>query len=211
MNNQFDKTVFIVDDDSKIRDALQWLFESIQLPVETFISATHFLESYTFDRPGCLIIDVRMPSMGGLELLEQLKLKKCPLPVIVITGHGDIPMAVRAMKAGAVDFISKPFNDQYLIDLIQEIFNQKPLPNTAIPSEKMMECFTSLTPREREILLLLTEGKLNKQIAFDLSISISTVEITRSKIMKKMQAKTLAHLIRNYVLIENTALEQQPA
>lgn len=208
MNNQFDKTVFIVDDDSKIREALQWLFESIQLPVETFISATHFLENYTLDRPGCLIIDVRMPSMGGLELLEQLKLKKCPLPVIVITGHGDIPMAVRAMKAGAVDFISKPFNDQYLIDLIQEIFNQKPLPNTTIPSEKMMERYTSLTPREREILLLLTEGKLNKQIAFDLNISISTVEITRSKIMKKMEAKTLAHLIRNYVLIENTALEQ---
>lgn len=200
---KFNKTVFVVDDNCKIREVLQWLFESIEIPVETFTSADHFLENYNPERPGCLITDVRMPGMNGLELLSHLKLKNSQLPVVVITGHGDIPMAVRAIKAGAVNFISKPLDEQHLIDLIQEIFRQKPLPDTSISTQKIMECFALLTPREREILLLLTEGKLNKQIAFDLDISQSTVELCRSKIMKKMQVKTLAQLIRNYVLIEN--------
>jgi len=124
MNKQFEKTVFIVDDDPKIRDALQWLFESVDLPVETFENAKHFIDNYNVNKKGCLIVDVRMPGMSGLELLEHLKKKKCYLPIIVITGHGDVPMAVRAMKAGAIDFISKPFNDQYLIDKIQKIFIQ---------------------------------------------------------------------------------------
>ena len=198
------KTVFIVDDDSKIRDALQWLFESIQLPVETFVSASHFLEQYTADKVGCLITDVRMPGMSGLELLDTLKLKKCQLPIIVITAHGDIPMAVRAIKAGAVNFITKPFNEQQLIDLIHELFSQQPVPDTFNDTKKVMACFDLLTPRESDILALLAKGKLNKQIAFDLDISQSTVEISRSKIMKKMQTKTLAQLIRNYVLIENS-------
>ena len=208
MNNELNKTVFVVDDSSKIRDSLQWLFESIQLPVETFTSADHFLENYDPKRSGCVIIDVRMPGMSGLELLSHLKLKQCPLPVIIITGHGDIPMAVRAIKAGAVNFISKPLNEQHLIDLIQELFRQKPLPDTSMGISKIMECFSLLTPREREIMLLLAEGKLNKQIASDLNISQSTVEMGRSKVMKKMQVRTLAQLIRNYVLIENKVISQ---
>lgn len=208
MDNQLNKTVFVIDDDRTIRDALQWLFESIEIPVETFVSAAHFFEHYNPERPGCLIIDVRMPGMSGLELLGHLKLKKCQLPVIVITGHGDIPMAVRAIKAGAVNFISKPVDEQYLIDLIQQLFRQKLPPDPLVSAEHIMECFASLSSREREIILLLTEGKLNKQIAFDLNISLSTVEMSRSKIMKKMQVKTLAQLIRKYILIENLMQEQ---
>jgi two-component system, LuxR family, response regulator FixJ len=124
MNKQFEKTVFIVDDDPKVRDALQWLFESVDLAVETFENAKHFIDNYNVNKTGCLIVDVRMPGMSGLELLEHLKLTKCHLPIIVTTGHGDVPMAVRAMKVGAIDFISKPFNDQYLIDKIQKIFSR---------------------------------------------------------------------------------------
>lgn len=124
MNKQFENTVFVVDDDPKVRDALSWLFESVDLLVDTFKNAKDFLEHCDFNKPGCLILDVRMPGMSGLELLDQLRLKKCHIPIIVITGHGDIPMAVRAMKAGAIDFISKPFNDQYLIDKIQRVFIQ---------------------------------------------------------------------------------------
>jgi FixJ family two-component response regulator len=124
MNKQSEKTIFVIDDDPKILEAIQWLFESVDLPVETFDNAQHFIDNYNANRNGCLIVDVRMPGMSGLELLEYLKVIKCHLPVIVITGHGDVPMAVRAMKAGAVDFISKPFNDQYLIDKIQTIFLQ---------------------------------------------------------------------------------------
>lgn len=199
MDYQFNKTVFIVDDDCRMREGLQWLFESIDLTVETFASAAHFLENYNPERLGCLLIDVRMPGMSGLELLDYLKLNRCQLPIIVLTGHGDIPMAVRAIQAGAVNFISKPFNEQYLIDCIQELFRQNPSINT-----KIKECFALLTSREKEIMLLLAEGKINKQIAFDLNISQSTVELTRSRLMKKMQVKTLAQLIRNYVHIENT-------
>lgn len=207
MDNQFNKTVFVVDDDRKVREAFQWLFESIGLPVETFVSATNFLETYDFEKPGCLITDVRMPGMSGLELLGQLKLKNCQLPVIVITGHGDIPMAVRAIQAGAINFISKPVNEQYLLDLVQEIFRQKP-PPISIDTQKIMKCFRLLTPRERQIISLITEGKLNKQIAFDLDISQSTVELARSSIMRKMQVKTFAQLIRNYILIESAVTEQ---
>ncbi|MDP1604279.1 MAG: response regulator [Legionella sp.] len=208
MDNRFNKTVFVVDDDCRVREALQWLLESIALPVETFVSADHFLKSYNPERLGCLIIDVRMPGMSGLELLAHLKSVGCQLPVIVITGYGDIPMAVRAMQAGAVNFISKPLNEQYLIDLIQEIFRKKPLTDPSLSIKKIINCFAELTPRERAVISLLTEGKLNKQIAFDLNISLSTVELARSNIMKKMQAKTLAQLIRNYVLIESMVIEQ---
>ena len=207
MDNKFKKTVFVVDDNYKIRDAMQWLFVSIDLPVETFISAAHFLENYNPERPGCLIIDVRMPEMSGLELLAYLKSKKSRLPVIVITGYGDIPMAVRAIKAGAVNFISKPLNEQYLIDLIQDLFRQKQPHDSPTSAQNVMECFELLTPREKEMIALLTEGKLNKQIAFDLNISQSTVEQSRNNIMKKMQVKTLAQLVRHYVLIENMVVE----
>ena len=127
MNKQFEKSVFVVDDDPKVREALQWLFESVNLPVETFENAKHFIDNYNANKMGCLIVDVRMPGLSGLKLLDYLKLKKCHLPIIIITGHGDVPMAVRAIQAGAEDFITKPFNDQYLIDKIQQIFTQMEL------------------------------------------------------------------------------------
>ncbi len=202
MDKELKQTVFVVDDDCKIREALQWLLESVALPVETFVSADDFLKRYNPERPGCLVIDVCMPGMSGLELLSHLKFINCQLPVIVVTGYGDIPMAVRAIQAGAVDFISKPLNEQSLIDRIQELFRQKPLSDIATDTKKIIECYALLTSRERAVMSLLSEGKLNKQIAFDLSLSQSTVELTRSNIMKKMQVKSLAHLIRNYVLIE---------
>lgn len=204
MDKEYKKTVFVVDDDCKIREALQWLLESIGLPVETFVSADDFLKNYQPERPGCLIIDVRMPEMSGLELLSHLKLINCQLPVIVITGYGDIPMAVRAIQAGAVNFISKPLNEQYLIDLIQELFRQTSLTEVTMDTKKIKERFALLTARERAVLSLLFEGKLNKQIAFDLNTSLSTVELARGNIMQKMAVKTLAHLIRNYALIEST-------
>lgn len=122
MNKQVEKTIFVVDDDPKVRDALKWLFESVNLRVETFENAMHFIDNFNANKKGCIILDVRMPGMSGLVLLDYLKLNNCRLPVIVITGHGDVPMAVRAMNAGAVDFLTKPFNDQYLIDKIQKIF-----------------------------------------------------------------------------------------
>ena len=202
MNNPLQKTIFIVDDDKKVRDALLWLFTSVQLPVETFDSASQFIDKYKSNRPGCLIIDVRMPGMSGLELLELLKLNKCHLPIIVITGHGDIPMAVRAMKAGAVDFICKPFNDQYLLDQIQKTLNQNHSADDTQQNELISACFATLTSREKDILVRITDGQLNKQIAYELNIAQSTVETTRSKIMKKMQAKTMAQLIKNYVMLE---------
>lgn len=204
MNDQLKNTVFIVDDDCKTREALQWLFESIQLSVETFTCADDFLQNYNPETSGCLIIDVRMPGMSGLQLLEHLKIINCQLPIIVITGYGDIPMAVRAIKAGAVNFISKPLNEQHLIDLIQQLFRQKTYVNNSINTKKIKECFALLTPREHAILELLVDGKLNKQIAFNLGLSPSTVELSRSTIMRKMQVKSFAQLIRHYVLIENT-------
>lgn len=206
MNTQTENTVFVIDDDPGIRDALQWLFESVHVPVKTYATATSFFSGYCSSLRGCLILDVRMPGMSGLELLEQLKLRKNHLPIIVITGHGDIPMAVRAMKAGATDFISKPFNDQYLLDQIQKAFNQRQSHADTLSNEKIAACFESLTSRERDIIALIAEGKLNKQIAQELNIALSTVEIHRSRVMQKMQAKTLAQLIKNYVLLESASV-----
>jgi len=190
-------TVFIIDDEPEVCHALQWLFESVNLQVETYHCAKNFLEKYTSNRAGCLIVDVRLPMMSGLELLEHLKGKNYNLPVIVITGYGDIPMAVRAMKAGAVDFILKPLNDQYLLEIIQKYLYQ---PSHSIQFNEVQERINTLTPREREILSLIVEGKLNKEISYELSIAKSTVEAHRAHIMQKMKVKTLAELIKIYLL-----------
>jgi len=201
-------TVFVVDDDPKICEALQWLLESVNLKVKTFGSAIDFLKQYNSSQQGCLIIDVRMPGMSGLELLDQLKLQKNHIPVIVITGHGDIPMAVRAMKAGAMDFISKPFNDQHLLDQIQKALNQKMPSSVPILDERIRKRFASLTPREHEVMLLVVAGKLNKQIAHELGLALSTVELHRSRVMQKMETKTLADLIKAYLLLERSLDEK---
>jgi len=193
-------TIFIIDDDVVVCNALKSLFESVHFKVETYTNAQDFLIHFqNFSLPGCLIVDVRIPGMSGLELLEQLKVQKSSLPVIIITGHGDISMAVRAMKAGAVDFVEKPFNDQCLIEVVQKCINQ--LGDTDSVN-LVNERVKLLSERELQIINLILDGKLNKEIAFELSISISTVEAHRAHIMHKMQAKNLAQLIKTYLQVQ---------
>jgi len=190
-------TIFIVDDDAAVRDALKLLLRSVGQAVETYASAQEFLEGYGEDRPGCLVLDIRMPGMSGLELQQKLNEKHSILPIIFITGHGDVPMAVEAMQAGAVDFIQKPFRDQDLIDRINQAL-EKDGANRAALGERndIRRRLETLTPREREVLDLVVHGKANKVIAGDLNLSQRTVEIHRARVMEKMQASSLAHLVR---------------
>ncbi len=190
-------TIFIVDDDSAVRDALKFLMRSVGHPVETFGSAQEFLQSYSDDRPGCLVLDIRMPGMSGLELQQKLVEQRAIVPIIFITGHGDVPMAVEAMQAGAVDFIQKPFRDQDLLDRINQAL-EKDVANRAALGElnAIREKLVSLTPREREVMDLVVRGKANKVIAGDLNLSQRTVEIHRAHVMEKMNAASLAHLVR---------------
>jgi FixJ family two-component response regulator len=190
-------TIFVVDDDAAVRDALKLLLRSVGQPVETFGSAQEFLDAYSEDRPGCLVLDIRMPGMSGLELQQKLNEKHSILPIIFITGHGDVPMAVEAMQAGAVDFIQKPFRDQDLIDRINQAL-EKDGSNRAALGERndIRRRLETLTPREREVLDLVVHGKANKVIAGDLKLSQRTVEIHRARVMEKMQASSLAHLVR---------------
>lgn len=190
------KTIFIIDDEIEVRNSLKWLFESVKLNVETYENAHFFLEKYNCDKKGCIIMDVRLPGMSGLELLEHLRRQKNHMPVIVITGHGDIQMAVRAMKAGALDFILKPVNKQCLLETTQNCLNQTShLKSIEIINDRI----NTLTEREQQICELILDGKLNKEIAYELSISISTVEAHRANIMNKMKAKNLAQFIKMYV------------
>ena len=185
------ETVFIVDDDDAVRDSLQVLLESAGLTVEAFASPTAFLGSSAPERPGCLLVDVRMPEMDGIELQEALTAANRRLPVIVMTGHADVPLAVRAMKAGAVDFIEKPFDDEVIIETVRRALELRPAANPEIAQRLAL-----LTPREREVLEGLVAGRANKVIAFDLDISPRTVEIHRARVMEKMQARSLSQLVR---------------
>jgi two-component system, LuxR family, response regulator FixJ len=196
-SNSARPTIFVVDDDSAVRDALKLLLRSVGQAVETFGSAQEFLDAYSEDRPGCLVLDIRMPGMSGLELQQRLNEKHSILPIIFITGHGDVPMAVEAMQAGAVDFIQKPFRDQDLIDRINQAL-EKDGANRAALGERndIRRRLETLTPREREVLDLVVHGKANKVIAGDLKLSQRTVEIHRARVMEKMQASSLAHLVR---------------
>ncbi|WP_133137374.1 response regulator transcription factor [Legionella rowbothamii] len=191
--------VIIVDDDPEICASFRWLFESVNLRVQAYENAKDFLDNYDANQHGCLIIDVRMPIISGLELLEYLNTTKNQLSVIIITGYGDIPMAVRAMKAGAADFILKPVNHQHLLEATQSCL-KKNQNNTFQLQSDFCQRINSLTKREKQIMDLVIEGKLNKQIAYDLNISISTVEAHRAKVMKKMETRTLADLIRANLL-----------
>jgi len=189
--------VFIVDDDEAVRSSLRLLLKSVGLVPSALASAREFLDRYDPAQPGCLVLDVRMPEMSGLELQEQLNLKGAVLPVIFITGHGDVPMAVEAMQAGACDFLQKPFRDQDLIDRIQRALD-KDRTNRAALNERTLihERLQSLTPREREVLAMVTSGKANKIMAADLGVSQRTVEIHRARVMEKMRAASLAQLVR---------------
>jgi FixJ family two-component response regulator len=190
-------TVFVVDDDDAVRTSLRLLLKSVGLPVETYASAQEFLDGYDGDRAGCLVLDIRMPGMSGLELQQRLTDMHAILPVVFITGHGDVPMAVEAMQHGAVDFIQKPFRDQDLIDRINQAL-EKDRDNRAGLRERdtILHRIEQLTPREREVLDLVTKGKANKVIAGDLGVSQRTVEIHRARVMEKMAASSLAHLVR---------------
>lgn len=189
--------VFIVDDDEAVRSSLRLLLKSVGLLPNALGSAREFLEKYDPAQPGCLVLDVRMPGMSGLELQEQLNRQGAIIPVIFITGHGDVPMAVEAMQAGAFDFLQKPFRDQDLIDRIQKAL-EKDRANRAVLDERTLirERLESLTPREREVLTMVSSGKPNKVMAADLGVSQRTVEIHRARVMEKMGASSLAQLVR---------------
>jgi len=192
-----DKTIFVVDDDKAVRDSLSWLISSVGLHVETFGSAQDFLDVYDPTRPGCLLVDVRMPGMSGLELQKRLAENPHCLPVIVVTGHGDVQMAVRAMKDGAFDFIEKPYNDQILLDLVQKAVRECERRRTQVTShQEIQDLVDTLTPRERQVMDMIVAGNTNKQIAYALDISEKTVEAHRAKVMEKLQASSLADLIR---------------
>ncbi len=200
-----DQTVFIVDDDEAMRSSLRWLVESVGLTVATFSSAREFLDQYQPNQPGCLLLDVRMPGMSGIELLEKLTAQPDCLPIIILTGHGDVPMAVRAIKTGALDFLQKPFNDQELLDRIQLALDQdsrRRHESSALGSLKSQ--FETLTPREREIMQLVVTGRSNKTIASELGISCRTVEVHRARLMKKLHTKTLADLVQASVALEGS-------
>ena len=190
-------TVFVVDDDDAVRTALRLLIKSVGLPVETYPSAQEFLDAFDGDRAGCLVLDIRMPGMSGLELQQHLNALHAITPIVFITGHGDVPMAVEAMQHGAVDFIQKPFRDQDLIDRINQALDRdRANRNSLKERDAIRDRIGTLTPREREVLALVTSGKANKVIAGDLDVSQRTVEIHRARVMEKMQASSFAHLVR---------------
>jgi two-component system response regulator FixJ len=205
MSENVEPVVFVVDDDQDVRNALRWLIESVHLKVATYESAETFLKVYDPSQPGCLVLDVRMPGMGGLGLLEHLRAHDIRLPTIILTGHGDVPIAVRAMKAGAMDFIEKPFTDQDLLDQIQLALREdERLRHQQVERRAILVRLDSLTPRERQVLERVVEGQANKVISAELGISERTVETHRKKIMDKMRAKSLAELIQMTLLIHPT-------
>jgi two-component system, LuxR family, response regulator FixJ len=193
--------VFVVDDDEAMRSSLKWLIESVGMQVATYDSADGFLDSYYPGRAGCLLLDVRMPGMSGLELQTYLAREQIRIPVIIITGHGDVGMAVRAMKAGAVDFIEKPFNDEALLASIRAAlqFDEK---QRQLQGQRAQVAarLAQLTPREQEVMVMVTEGQSNKDIAAALGVSSKTVEAHRARVMDKMGADSLAELVRMALL-----------
>ena len=194
-------TVFVVDDDQAMRNSLKWLISSVGMRVECFGSADEFLAGYPAGRAGCLLLDVRMPGMSGLELQEVLAERDIHLPVIIITGHGDVPMAVRALKAGAIDFIEKPFNDELLLDAIRNALAlDERRRDVQHERAEVGERLVQLTPREREVMDMVTDGKSNKEIASQLGVSAKTVEAHRARVMEKMRARSLAELVRMALL-----------
>ena len=192
-----DPIVFVVDDDSSMREALTDLISSVGLSVEAFKSAQEFLENRRPDAPACLVLDVRLPGLSGLDLQRELLRTEAPIPIIFITGHGDIPMSVRAIKEGAVEFLPKPFRDQDLLDAIQHALA---IDRSARQERSMMaevrRRYESLTKREREVMRLVVSGLLNKQIAGELGSSEVTVKMHRGQVMRKMKAQSIVELLR---------------
>ncbi len=189
--------VMVVDDDSGVRNAMRALLKSVGLESALYASAQEFLVAWQPAQPGCLVLDIRMPGMSGLELQEQLNLRGAIIPVIFMTGHGDVPMAVEAMQHGAFDFLQKPFRDQDLLDRIQKAIAKDATLRTSLGEhDRIRAHLETLTAREREVLDLMTQGKQNKAIAQDLGVSPRTIEIHRARVMEKMSAQSVAELVR---------------
>jgi FixJ family two-component response regulator len=200
-----DPVVFVIDDDRMIRDGLQGLIRSVGLRVETFASAQDFLAVKRPDVPACLVLDVRMPGVSGLDLQLKLSEAGIHIPIIFITGHGDIPMSVRAMKEGAYEFLTKPVRGQDLLDAIQKaIASDRERRKEREELNEVRERFNTLTPREKEVLNLVVAGLLNKQIADQLGMSELTVKTHRAHVMEKTNAESLAHLVRMSEKIKNS-------
>ena len=192
-----DPIVFVVDDDPLIRDGLRSLIKSVGLHVETFGSSREFMQRRPSDAPGCLVLDVRLPGLSGLDLQRELNESNFQIPIIFMTGHGDIPMSVRAMKNGAQEFLTKPVRGQDLLDAVQQaIARDRAARRERAKMADLRTRFDSLTPREREVLDLIVAGLLNKQIAGELNIGEVTIKTHRAHIMQKTQAESLAHLVR---------------
>jgi FixJ family two-component response regulator len=190
-------TVFVIDDDPSVREALDSLLRSVALKVQLFESTQEFLDAKRPDAPACIVLDVRLPGRSGLDFQHDMARSRVHLPIIFITGHGDIPMSARAFKAGAIEFLTKPFRDQEFIDAVmlgiaQDRVRRKNISNSA----DLQKCFDSLTPREREVMALITEGWSNKHVAAELKLSEATVKVHRGHVMRKMGAKSLADLVR---------------
>ena len=189
--------VFVIDDDPSMREALASLFRSVDLQVELFASAPEFLRHKRPDAASCLVLDIRLPGVNGLDFQSQLLKANVRIPIIFMTGHGDIPMSVRAMKAGAIDFLAKPFRDQDMLDAVAAALRRDEQAREAERGANALhESFEQLTPREREVMVLVTSGLMNKQVAGELGLSEITVKIHRGNVMRKMKARSLADLVR---------------
>jgi len=200
------ESVFIVDDDAAVRDSLSMLLRSVGIQSRAFESGDAFLNAYQADFAGCILLDIRMPGISGMEVQRQLVEKDCTLPIIFITGHGDIPMAVEAMHLGAHDFVQKPFHDQELLDRIQAALNANREQQDDIELRRSVkERYETLTPREGEVMSAVVKGHANKVIAMDLDLSQRTVEIHRARVMEKMQVRSLAELVKLSVVLDNSS------
>jgi len=197
--------VFIVDDDDGVRRAMSALMESVGYAHTAYPSAAEFLRHYNASQTGCLVLDIRMPEMSGLELQQELNKRGHRIPVIFVTGHGDVPMAVEAMKKGAFDFVQKPFRDQDLLDRVNHALQQDgSLRQETADKDEVLQRWNTLTQREKEVMALIVEGKANKVVAQDLDLSERTVEIHRARVMEKMQVRSVAQLVRLSMLISQT-------
>ena len=194
--------VYIVDDDDGVRRAMSALMESVGYAHAAYASANDFLKHYNTSQPGCLVLDIRMPSMSGLELQQELNKRGYHIPLIFVTGHGDVPMAVEAMKKGAFDFVQKPFRDQDLLDKVNHALQlDNAQRQETADKDQVLQRFNSLTQREKEVMALIVEGKANKVVAQDLNLSERTVEIHRARVMEKMQVRSVAQLVKLSLLI----------
>ena len=209
---ELEPVVFVIDDEALIRDGIQSLIRSIGLRAETFASARDFMAAKRPDAPACLVLDVRMPGLSGLDLQRQLSDAHIHIPIIFITGHGDIPMTLRAMKDGAMEFLTKPVRGQDLLDAVQKaIAYDRGLRKERAELMEMRNRFNSLTPRETEVLKLVVAGLLNKQIADELGMSELTVKTHRAHVMEKTKAESLAHLVRMAERIRNASASKYPS